>query len=269
MNTHTPTLAAVSPAEPPVTLHDGKPVTTSRAVAEIFGKEHRNVLRDIDALLAAEPACLLNFEQTPYVEPSTGRTYRMFEITRDGFTLLAMGFTGPQALKWKLAYIEAFNRLEAESRASADPVRLLNDPAHLRTLLLNYTEREAELQGRVEALAPKAEALERIAEAQGSLCITDAAKALQVQPKRLFDLMRGRRWIYRRVGGKSDCAYQALLQTGHLEHKVTTVTRDDGSERVVEQVRVTPKGLVRLAEMLGLAQPGAPLALAASNATAH
>lgn len=117
----------------------------SRDVAVFFEKDHRNVLRDIDHLIQQEPSLaqggLLNFEQTPhkeglrnfaqtlhgrsapkfgetpYVELQNGQTYRAFEMTRDGFALLAMGFTGPRALKWKLRYIEAFNLMEAELQA--------------------------------------------------------------------------------------------------------------------------------------------------------
>lgn len=94
---------------------------------------------------------------------------------------------------------------------------------------------------------PKAEALDRIATADGSLNITDAAKALQARPKDLFAWMQRNNWIYRRVGSDHWCAYQPRIQAGLLEHKVTTVSRSDGSEKVTEQVRVTPKGLARMA----------------------
>lgn len=89
----------------------------SRDVAEFFGKEHKNVLRDIAILLCDAPACALNFEPTSTTVdmPRGGaRTARAFDMTHDGFTLLAMGFTGKKALQFKLQYIEAFNRMEAK-----------------------------------------------------------------------------------------------------------------------------------------------------------
>jgi len=232
---------------------DGRAVTTSREVARLFGKDHRNVLRDIDALIEAEPALggPLNFEQAPYLEASNGQTYRQYEMTRDGFVLLAMGFTGAKALKFKMGYIAAFNAMEERIRQQAsDPIRALNDPAAMRGLLLTYSEKVLTLQAINEELAPKAIALDRLSTAEGSMCITDAAKTLQVQPKALFQFLRSHRWVYTRAGCNETIAYQDKLVSALLEHKTTTVTRSDGSEKVTTQVRVTSKGLTRLAKEL-------------------
>ncbi|GAB6178148.1 hypothetical protein JCM16814_30390 [Desulfobaculum senezii] len=94
-----------------VMLLDDKAMTTSLKVAEMFGKAHRHILRDIERLIERG---VPNFEQTSYVHPQNGQEYRMFLMDRDGFSLLVMGFTGNKALAWKLKYIEAFNRMEAE-----------------------------------------------------------------------------------------------------------------------------------------------------------
>jgi len=99
-----------------------------------------------------------------------------------------------------------------------------------------------------DKLIPKAEAYDRIATTDGGMCITNAAKDLQMRPKDLFAWLQVNRWIYRRPGGGNWIAYQEKLQTGYLEHKVTTVSRSDGSEKTVEQVLVTPKGLAKLAK---------------------
>lgn len=96
---------------------DGNGRALSRNVAAFFGKRHDNVLRDIDALTASAPECALNFEETSeaVAMPSGGTQERAFLMNRDGFALLAMGFTGKKALKFKLAYIAAYNALEAEA----------------------------------------------------------------------------------------------------------------------------------------------------------
>lgn len=143
--------------------------------------------------------------------------------------------------------------IECERRAKApiDPMQVLNDPAAMRGLLLTYTEKVLTLENKVGELAPKAEALDRIADADGAMNPTLAAKTLQVQPKRLFDWLRSNHWIYRRPGGSCNVAYQDKIQAGYLTHKITTVERDDGSEKVVEQVLVTAKGLAKLAESFG------------------
>lgn len=109
-----------------------------------------------------------------------------------------------------------------------------------------------ELKHEVEELKPDAEAFTRIAKADGSMCITNAAKHLQIQPKSLFKLLSENHWIYRRNGGKTWLAYQDRIQSGVLEHKITTIASSDGSERVVEQVLVTAKGLTKLSKTIGI-----------------
>ena len=122
---------------PMITERDGIPVTTSRAVAEQFGKRHDHVLRDIEELLdqlrnagshpksgeAESPGTVavaqlqafqfaeLNFLPITYPD-AQGKPRPMYLLTRDGFTLLAMGFTGARAVQFKVAYINAFNRME-------------------------------------------------------------------------------------------------------------------------------------------------------------
>lgn len=102
-----------------VSIKDGKPVTTSRIVAESFDKEHRNVLRDIDNIIASpvyQSRGLLNFEQGSYFDPRNNQTHRLYEMDRQGFEILAMGFTGEDALRWKFAYSDAFAAMEASLR---------------------------------------------------------------------------------------------------------------------------------------------------------
>ena len=103
---------------PMITERDGIPVTTSRAVAEQFGKQHKNVIQSIDGLRATLDETEdgrefngLNFQ--PVTLPDAkGESRPAYLLTRDGFTLLAMGFTGAKAVQFKVAYINAFNRME-------------------------------------------------------------------------------------------------------------------------------------------------------------
>jgi anti-repressor protein len=134
-------------------------------------------------------------------------------------------------------------------RQHVDPIRVLNDPAAMRGLLLTYSEKVISLEAANAALVPKAQALDRLSAADGSMCITDAAKALQMRPKDLFAWLSMHRWIFRRPGS-TWLAYQERIQQGVLEHKVTTVERADGTTKVVEQVLVTAKGLSRLSELV-------------------
>lgn len=139
------------------------------------------------------------------------------------------------------------------TRPPLDPMKVLNDPATMRGLLLSYSEKVMSLESKVSEQAPKVAALDRIADAEGLMNPTVAAKALQIPPKKLFDYLREKRWIYRRPGGSGNVAYQDKIQDGYLTHKVTTVQREDGTDKVVEQVLVTGKGLAKLSQAFGSA----------------
>ena len=103
-------------------LDHGHPVTTSPGIAERFGRNHKDVLRAIEKLIADIPDpefSRRNFAPSNYTN-ARGKTYPAYHLTRDGFALLAMGFIGPQALAWKIAFLDAFNALEAELSARVE-----------------------------------------------------------------------------------------------------------------------------------------------------
>lgn len=86
-------------------------VCDSLQVAKKFRKRHNNVMRDIRGLLKNEQTKQM-FNLSSYTEKQNGQVYQMYTMNRDGFSLLAMGFTGEKALEWKLKYIQAFNKME-------------------------------------------------------------------------------------------------------------------------------------------------------------
>lgn len=94
-----------------VTEKKGIPVTTSRIVAKVFEKEHRNVLRDIENLDCSKNFTVLNFERSTYKDKS-GKKNPEYILTKDGFTFLVMGYRGKKAAKFKEAYIQKFNEME-------------------------------------------------------------------------------------------------------------------------------------------------------------
>lgn len=91
--------------------YNGQPTVTSREVAEHFKKEHRHVIESIRSIISENSELTSMFYETTYTA-GTGRAYPMYQMNRDDFTLLAMGFTGKDALEWKLKYIRAFNMME-------------------------------------------------------------------------------------------------------------------------------------------------------------
>lgn len=99
-----------------VIIQNRQAVTTSLQVAESFEKRHDHVLRDIETILGGLPNSgeAPMFYESTYEHPQNKQQYRMFYMNRDGFTLLAMGFTGQKAMQFKLKYIQAFNEMERQ-----------------------------------------------------------------------------------------------------------------------------------------------------------
>lgn len=126
----------ISPPSPTVALYNDRPATTSREVAKFFGKRHDNIVRDIRSLISNTPETFhaLNFEEmSEDVEIGNGaiRQDPVFLLFRDGFMLLVMGYTGKKAMAIKIAYIEAFNALEAQVKAMQQQPTLPPAPAQL------------------------------------------------------------------------------------------------------------------------------------------
>jgi len=179
--------------------------------------------------------------------PQGGRPSSDYHLTIDMAKELAMVENNDKGREVRRYFIECERRAK-EMPAPMSAMDALADPEMVRGLLLNYATKVIELRKQVAEQAPKVDALNLIAtESEGSMCITNAAKDLQVQPKRLFAWLQEHQWIYRRAGGSGFIAYQARIQVGYLEHKVTTVERGDGTVKMVEQVLVTAKGLAKLA----------------------
>lgn len=97
-----------------IKTHEGKIVVTSREVSINFEKRHGDVIRTIEGLkseISSTQNCVKYFIEDSYKD-SSGKSNKEYLLTRDGFTLLAMGFTGSKAIEWKLKYIDAFNKME-------------------------------------------------------------------------------------------------------------------------------------------------------------
>ena len=115
-----------------VTTKDNKVTTTSRKIAEAFGKQHYNVLRAIDNLGCSDEFIELNFECVDFIDKN-GDSRREFNITKDGTVFLIMGFTGKKAAEFKEAYINAFNWMHETIKARDELNRQIGD----------YSKREA------------------------------------------------------------------------------------------------------------------------------
>ncbi len=141
--------------------------------------------------------------------------------------------------------VDRWQQLEQEKLLGFNP----DDEIAVLENLLQEKKHNKELAYKIAEMKPDVAALERIAKSDGAMCVTDAAKQLQIRPKDLFDFLSESKWIYRRLGSHW-IGYQQKIQQGLIEHKVTTITRTDGINEIKTQVRITPKGITKLAKLL-------------------
>lgn len=133
--------------------NNGELVVTSRQVAEDFEKEHFNVVRDIENLIKGviknEDTPEKMFIESKYQNEQNKQWYKEYLLTRDGFSLLVMGFTGSKALEWKLKYIEAFNKMEEHIKGQAFNKSKLSK--ELQAILM-LDEKTVEMDNRITSL---------------------------------------------------------------------------------------------------------------------
>ena len=154
-------------------------LTNSILVAKKFDRNHRDVLDSIRELIkgCAENSADPMFEETSYIHPQNGQEYPMFIMNRDGFTLLAMGFTGDKALRFKLDYIKAFNAMEealkkpkplTKSQQTLEAVKQLCEIAQQQVEL---EQRQIEMESEQKLLAQKVSNIEDVIKPNGFMSV--------------------------------------------------------------------------------------------------
>jgi prophage antirepressor-like protein len=218
---------------------DGEPWWVAKDVCEVLGLDeaHKAVGRLDD-----------DERNTIPVMDSMGRCQKTSIINESGLYSLILTSRKPEAKqfkKWVTA--EVLPTIRKTGSYQAAPIETqLNNPAALRGFLLSYTEKVLALEAQVAEQAPKVAALQRLEMADGSVCLTNAAKLLKVRPKDFFLHLQAKKWIYKRPGTSTWVAYQDRIQFGVLEMSEYTQTLPDGSEKLRVQTRITPKGLAKL-----------------------
>lgn len=159
-----------------VVNNNGQLVVSSRQVAENFEKTHFNVLAAIENIKIQNSSVTSMFYETSY-QTGTGKKYKMYLMNRDGFSLLAMGFTGSKALEWKLKYIEAFNEMEKTIKEHRDSY-MIEDPIERA---LKWAEEQKEKQKALKALEeakPKVETYDALVNRESYVGIREMAKLI-------------------------------------------------------------------------------------------
>ncbi|MBX8825241.1 phage regulatory protein/antirepressor Ant [Ochrobactrum sp. SFR4] len=209
---------------------------SSREIAALCEKDHKNVKRDIEAMCTGLEINALTFELI--YKDSRNRDQKEYCLPKDLTLTLVAGYN----VKLRKRIIDRWMELEEVSLEKAKPLDF-SSPAVVLGVI-------GHLQGQVRALEGRSKTLTRLEGAKGSMCISDAAKTLGVQRKWLFDFMSSRRWIFKRAGNKNWLAYDDKRKSLLLEHDDHIYMDDIGQERVSTRVLVTAKGLVKLAELI-------------------
>jgi anti-repressor protein len=240
-------MKSVLPATPEtlgVLVRDGVAKVSSLTVAENFGKRHKNVIQTIETqIFGVAPGDFngLNFQPVEYRD-AKGELRKSYDMTRDGFSLLAMGFTGPEAMRWKVQYIKAFNLLEQKAFGQY--------PA-TTSALAKELERQRAINEQQEPLALYAH-LTQVSE--DAMPAADFARQM-----RQSGIDTGRNRFYKKLCQKG-YAYEASrskylplqkgVSEGILQYGSRIIVRPDGTIRKTLTLFVTGAGQVRLANEL-------------------
>ena len=227
-----------------LSMQSGEPVASSRQIADNFEKRHDHVMRDIDAMKKDVPNFGEMFFETTAPD-SYGREQRAYLMNRDGFTLLAMGFTGKAALEWKLKYIAAFN--EMEKKLAGQPQ--LTRSQLLATALIAAHEELEQKDKQIETMKPKALFADAVSASKKSILVGEMAKLLSqngidIGQNRLFDWLRRNGYLIKDPK-RSDynLPTQRSMEKGLFEIKETTIQHSDHVS-INRTPKVTGKGQV-------------------------
>jgi Rha family phage regulatory protein len=249
---------------------DNQPLTNSLLVAETFGKEHRNVLRDIKNLI--EGGVLKNeqtpmFEETTYISEQNKQSYPLYVMNQDGFTLLAMGFNGKKAMEFKLKYIEAFNAMKKQIEQSKPSVpqnylealkslvkaeeekqQLALENKQKDETIITISKANVELGNKITEMLPKVSYYDRILQSNATMTITQIAQDYgmsaiamnkELESMRIQHKERGQ-WIL----------YAQFLKGGYVHSRAVDIIRKDGRHDVKYNTEWTTKGRLFLYEAL-------------------
>ncbi|MEY9979730.1 phage antirepressor KilAC domain-containing protein [Lysinibacillus sp. RC79] len=229
-----------------VIIQNRQAVATSLQIAESFEKRHDNVLREIEGLLKIEEAQNY-FHEGTYEHPQNKQLYRMFYMNRDGFTLLAMGFTGKKAIQFKLQYIQAFNQMEHLLLEQNRPSYEISDPVTRAEKWIEEEKQRLMLVAKVEEQKPKVLFAEAIQASKTTILIGEYAKILKqngidVGQKRLFEWLRDNGYLIKRKGSDYNTPTQKSMELGLFEIKETPIYHSSGEISISRTSKITGKG---------------------------
>lgn len=228
----------------------GTPVTDSLKVAQVFGRQHKNVIRSIrDIMMSANLlANRQTFCESTYVD-SQGKKQPIFLMTKEGFCALVMRWNGEKANQFKMAFIEMFSKMEkAFQHIQRQYPAIPQTFAEALRLAASQAEQIEEQQRKIEADAPRVLFSQAVETSDKSVLIGELAKIIcqngvQIGEKRLFVWLRENGYLCS-YGERYNQPTQKAMELGLFEIKKTTIQKPNGDTLISNTTKVTGKGQV-------------------------
>lgn len=245
-----------------------QPLTNSKLVAEVFGKEHKHVREAIKKLLTTAENSTVHqmFSESTYLN-GQNKEQPMFVMNQDGFTLLAMGFNGKKAMEFKLKYIEAFNAMKRQIEQSKPSVpqnylealkslvkseeekqQLALQNKRQQATILTISKENTELGNKIIETLPKVSYYDQILQSDATMTITQIAQDYGMSAIKLNLLLSDMR-IQHKVRGQW-ILYGQFLHGGYVHSRAIDIIRSDGRHDVKYNTEWTTKGRIFLYEAL-------------------
>lgn len=237
-----------------VFIENNRPVTDSLTVAEVFGKSHDNVMRDIRQQIeklneAGEVEWgVLNFEETQYQHPQNKQWYTKFNMTEDGFAIVAMSYVTVESMKMKVKFLEEFKRMREElSKPRLPQTKIEALEAYLLEMKRSAAlEEEVRQKDEVIALnAPKVALYDTAMNAKNNHTMERVSKTVGYGRNKLFAFLRDKK-----VLRTNNLPYQEYLDRGYFDVRQYSITHTTSGIENKTQTLVTPKGMAYIHKLL-------------------
>lgn len=227
-------------------------VTDSLTIAQMFGKEHKNVMADIrktidtlESLKVSEEVKemgidigALRFQHTSYIHPQNKQTYSKYHLNFDAFMLVTMGYTTQRAMIVKIKYINEFNRMKEYIEKQN---KLPTTFAEALRLAADLEEEKQQLLIENHEMKPKAQYFDIVLDSTSTYTATQIANELGISSAKALNKLLHEKEVQRRVGGQW-VLYAKHQGKGYIDTKTFTFDKNDGSRGSNQQLRWTEKG---------------------------
>lgn len=245
-----------------------QPLTNSKLVAEVFGKEHKHVREAIKKLLTTAENSTVHqmFSESTYLNEQN-KEQPMFIMNQDGFTLLAMGFNGKKAMEFKLKYIEAFNAMKRQIeqsnpsvpqnylealkslvKAEEEKQQLALENKKQQEQILTISKANMELGNKITEMLPKVSYYDKILQSNATMTVTQIAQDYGMSAMRLNKELESMR-IQHKIRGQW-ILFAQFLEGGYVHSRAVEIVRSDGRHDVKYNTEWTTKGRIFLYESL-------------------